>query len=87
LSYRKTQFARCRGSNRSRIETAIAAGAVRALLPSEVTQIEPQQAVLRTSQGTQSIPNDAVIVQIGGTPPSQLLKSFGIQIVTKYGEA
>jgi hypothetical protein len=35
----------------------------------------------------QKVPNDSVIVQAGGTPPAQLLGSFGIQMVTKYGEA
>jgi hypothetical protein len=33
------------------------------------------------------IPNDAVIVQIGGTAPAELLQSFGIHVVTKWGEA
>jgi hypothetical protein len=31
--------------------------------------------------------NDAVIVQIGGTPPSVLLATFGIKTVEKRGEA
>jgi thioredoxin reductase/NAD-dependent dihydropyrimidine dehydrogenase PreA subunit len=87
LSYRKTQFARCRGQNRTRIEAAIADGAVRALLPSELQEIGARDVVLRGAQGEQRLDNDAVIVQIGGTPPSQLLKSFGIDVVTKFGEA
>ena len=87
LSYRKTQFARCRGQNRTRIEAAVAAGAVRAVLPSEVREIGPHEVRLSAADSEQRLPNDAVIVQIGGTPPSQLLKSFGIDIVTKYGEA
>jgi hypothetical protein len=33
------------------------------------------------------IQNDAVIVQIGGTAPAELLKAFGIHLVTKHGEA
>ncbi len=32
------------------------------------------------------IQNDAVITQIGGTSPADLLKTFGINLVTKYGE-
>jgi thioredoxin reductase len=87
LSYRKTQFARCRGSNRTRVDEAIAQGAVKAFLPSELQEIGPQHVVLKTDAGSERIANDAVIVQIGGTPPSQLLKSFGIEIVTKFGEA
>jgi thioredoxin reductase len=87
ISYRKTQFARCRGSNRARIEQAIAAGTVRALMPSEVSAITSHDVSLKTDRGMQQLNNDAVIVQIGGTTPSALLQSFGIEIVTKYAEA
>ena len=31
--------------------------------------------------------NDRVIVQIGGQPPSQLLRTIGIELVEKRGEA
>ncbi|HEX7671559.1 MAG TPA: hypothetical protein VF395_18325, partial [Polyangiaceae bacterium] len=62
-------------------------GAVRALLPSEVASISPRDVVLRVD-GTQTVvQNDAVIVQIGGTAPSELLRQFGIGMVTKRGEA
>ena len=87
ISYRKQQFARCRGQNRARIEQAIAQGHIAAELPSEVLAIGVSDVTLKTASGPKQVHNDATIVQIGGTPPSQLLKSFGIEIVTKYGEA
>jgi hypothetical protein len=31
--------------------------------------------------------NDRVIVQIGGQPPSELLRTIGIELVEKRGEA
>jgi hypothetical protein len=31
--------------------------------------------------------NDNVIVQIGGQPPSELLRTIGIELVEKRGEA
>lgn len=31
--------------------------------------------------------NDAVIVQVGGTPPGKLLGAFDVEVVTKFGEA
>jgi hypothetical protein len=34
-----------------------------------------------------TIPNDNIIVQVGGTAPAELLKKFGIDVVTKRGEA
>jgi thioredoxin reductase len=87
ISYRRAQFARCRAQNRVRIDAAIAEGRVRALLESEVLRIEGNRVELRTKGGTEHLRNDAVIIQIGGTPPSALLGSFGIDLVTKYGEA
>ena len=33
-----------------------------------------------------TLTNDAVIAQIGGTAPSDLLKKFGIELVTKFAE-
>jgi thioredoxin reductase/NAD-dependent dihydropyrimidine dehydrogenase PreA subunit len=88
ISYRRSAFARCRAENRRRIDAAIAAGTVRPLMPSEVVQIGESEVVLKTEDGrTMSLPNDAVIVQIGGTAPSELLKTFGIDVVTKRGEA
>jgi thioredoxin reductase (NADPH) len=87
ISYRRGQFARCRGENRSRIDVAIAQGKVQALMTSQLQRIGVHDVALETPQGPRVIPNDALIVQIGGTPPSKLLRSFGVEIVTKYGEA
>jgi len=89
LSYRKGAFARCRGDNRMRIEQAIDAGRVRVRLSTEVEEIAEDTVLLRhAADGRhERIANDAVIVQIGGTPPAALLRSFGVEIVTKFGEA
>ena len=87
ISYRRSQFARCRGSNRTRIAEAIASGRVRGLLETEVERVDHDRIELTTAAGPLTLLNDAVIVQIGGTAPSTLLKSFGIEVVTKYGEA
>jgi hypothetical protein len=43
--------------------------------------------MLRGAGGLQQVENDHVVVQIGGTAPSQLLKSVGIELVEKRGEA
>ncbi|MDD9938449.1 MAG: NAD(P)-binding domain-containing protein [Myxococcales bacterium] len=88
LSYRKGVFARCRGENRERIAQAVDSGQVVARMPSTVEAIGTGDVTLRASESgaTERIPNDAVIVQIGGTSPVELLRSFGVEIVTKYGE-
>jgi thioredoxin reductase/NAD-dependent dihydropyrimidine dehydrogenase PreA subunit len=87
LSYRRGEFARCRAQNRERIASAIQHGAVNSYLSTELEEIADGHVTLRDARGARArIANDAVIVQIGGTPPARLLGSLGIQLVTKYGE-
>jgi thioredoxin reductase len=87
ISYRREAFARCRVDNRRRIEEAIRSGKVRALLSTEIVSIRERDVLLSSGNGEVRIPNDGVIVQIGGTAPSELLQAFGIHVVTKHGEA
>jgi len=87
ISYRRDVFARCRAENRTRIDDAIQSGKVRALLPSQIVSINERDVVLTNGGREMRIPNDAVVVQIGGTAPAELLQGFGIQVVTKRGEA
>ena len=87
ISYRRDAFARCRAENRRRIDEAIQTMKVRALLPSQIVSINERDVVLTNGEREMSIPNDAVIVQVGGTAPAELLQTFGIEVVTKRGEA
>jgi thioredoxin reductase len=87
ISYRRNAFARCRAENRRRIDEAIQAGKVQRLMPTEVKCIGEKDVVLTAENREQRIPNDSVIVQIGGTAPSELLQKFGIEVITKRGEA
>ena len=88
ISYRKQTLLRCREANRTRIETEISAGRVRACLPTEIEHIYEDRIALRDGSGQQTVlQNDAVVVQIGGTAPTALLREIGIELVTKYGEA
>jgi thioredoxin reductase (NADPH) len=87
ISYRREHFARARGDNLSRIGAAIARGAVRALLGTELTSIAADHICLRRGDGdAETLANDAVIIQIGGTDPSSLLRTFGVELHTKYGD-
>jgi thioredoxin reductase len=87
ISYRRAAFARCRAENRRRIDECIQQGKVRPIMPSEVVGVREQDVVLSVDGQQRSLPNDALIVQIGGTAPAELLQKFGIQVVTKRGEA
>ncbi|WP_428263294.1 NAD(P)-binding domain-containing protein [Haliangium sp.] len=88
ISYRRAEFARLRGQVREQLESAIAAKRIKALMETNVTAVSELEVTLQRNDGsTFSIYNDAVIVQIGGTPPTQLLTTFGVATETKYGEA
>lgn len=87
ISYRKNVFARCRGSNRTRIDELINSGKVRGLLETNVTHIGENDVTVKFKDGSEeTFENEAMIVQIGGVAPTDMLKSFGIELVTKYGE-
>lgn len=87
LSYRRDQLMRLRGSVRTRLDELIAKGGVLPLLGTEVISIGSQHVVLQGRDGIQHVENDHVVVQIGGTAPAQLLRSIGIELVEKRGEA
>lgn len=87
LSYRRGEFARCRAQNRERIASAIQNGAVQAHLSTVLEEISEAHVTLRDAHGGRArLANDAVIAQLGGTPPARLLSSLGIGLITKYGE-
>jgi thioredoxin reductase/NAD-dependent dihydropyrimidine dehydrogenase PreA subunit len=89
LSYRKRELARLRGSVRIRVEEAFRRGTIRPLLGTEVVSIAARHVVLTAGKTSakEKLANDAVIVQIGGTSPVQLLHSVGIELVEKRGDA
>jgi thioredoxin reductase/NAD-dependent dihydropyrimidine dehydrogenase PreA subunit len=86
LSYRRRELARMRASVRARVEELIARGALRPYLGTEVASISPDEVVLRRGRDVERVRNDAVVVQIGGTPPADLIKTIGIELVEKRGE-
>jgi hypothetical protein len=55
-------------------------------MPSDVLRIDETQVELTVDGQRVTIPNDVVIVQVGGTAPAELLQKFGIDVVTKRGE-
>jgi thioredoxin reductase (NADPH) len=87
LSYRRAGLARLRSSLRTKIERCFADGTIIPLLSTQVMSIEDQHVTLNTPDGIQQVVNDNVIIQIGGQPPSELLRTIGIELVEKRGEA
>ncbi len=86
LSYRRAALARLRRSVRDRVDAAVAAGTLRLLLATTVDDIGERTVQLLGPDGPLTLPNDDVFVQIGGTPPAELLARCGIGTVEKRGE-
>jgi thioredoxin reductase (NADPH) len=87
ISYRRPELARLRSSVRKEVERCVEAGAIVPLLSTEVVEIAEHHVTLKTPDGVRQMINDSVIVQIGGQPPSALLRTIGIELVEKRGEA
>jgi thioredoxin reductase len=87
LSYRGDAFQRAKQRNRTRVSAAQRNGSLRVLLKSRVTSIAPDHVVLEASGTPMKVGNDAVIVNAGGILPDDFLRSIGIDVVTKWGQA
>ena len=78
ISYRKNSFFRVKKKNEDAITKLIADKKILRIFESQALEVKPQTVVLMTKQGQIEIPNDFVIVQIGGIPPFEMLKAMGI---------
>jgi thioredoxin reductase len=83
LSYRGENFSRAKDRNRTHLEEAVHCGALRVMLNSEVREIGDGDVVVETMGQHEIIPNDIVVVRIGGEPPYTFLEKIGIRIVKK----
>ena len=86
ISYRGEEFARCREANRTRIAELGAQRKVRVLLKTEVESIAPEHVRMKTPKGTGNLPNDFVIVCIGGELPLEFLAKSGVKLERFHGE-
>jgi NADH dehydrogenase FAD-containing subunit len=87
ISYRRHQFARMRDSVRQRFEQMIRDKMITPYLNTQVASIASDHVTLKAHEGLVQVANDQMIVQIGGTAPASLLRSIGIELVEKRGEA
>jgi thioredoxin reductase len=83
LSYRGDDFARAKERNREKLTAAVARGTVAVLLRSHVREVRPDVAILEVDGESMILPNDDVIVRIGGDAPYRFLQQLGIRIVQK----
>ena len=62
---------------------AVAAGRVRLMLSSRVREIRPGVVALEYEDRPHLLPNDVVIVRIGGEAPTPFLERAGVRFVRK----
>jgi thioredoxin reductase/Pyruvate/2-oxoacid:ferredoxin oxidoreductase delta subunit len=83
LSYRGDSFARVKDRNRTKLEEAERGGALRVALGSQVREIREGEVILEVDGRQERLPNDTVVVRIGGDPPYAFLAQIGVRIVKK----
>lgn len=83
LSYRKREFARVKPRNLEKLQAAEQLGKLRVWRESEVRAIRSDEIDLEYGGSVETLPNDYVIVRIGGVAPYDFLREAGIQIVRK----
>jgi len=83
LSYRGEKFARVKDRNTAKLKDAVEAGLVRLMLQSQVKAISEDKVEIAFEGAVQTLPNDDVIVRIGGVPPKAFLDSAGVATVRK----
>jgi thioredoxin reductase (NADPH) len=87
LSYRGDAFGRAKSVNLEKVKAFERAGRLRVLLSSQVQTITPDAVVVKQGEREERLSNDDVIVCAGGVLPTELLKTIGVWVQTKYGTA
>lgn len=80
LSYRNAQLGKCREANKKKFAELVGQGLIRALMPSQVQRIEAKSVVMEVGGAPVSLPNDYVLVCIGGEAPAEFLAQNGVQL-------
>jgi len=83
LSHRRRDFPRAKERNVEKMRRAEESGSLRVLRESAVTSIDEDRVTLAVAGEKLVVPNDVVIVRIGGEPPDGFLASVGIAKVEK----
>ena len=83
LSYRGQEFGRVKDRNRHKLGAAVERGTVRLMLGSQLREVRSEVVVLEVDGQTTILPNDDVIVRIGGEAPYTFLEKIGVRLVPK----
>jgi thioredoxin reductase len=83
LSYRGAEFGRAKERNRTKLDAAVGNGRLTLLLGSQVREVRAEVVILEVDGAPMILPNDDVIVRIGGDAPYAFLQQLGVRIVSK----
>ena len=83
LSYRGADFNRVKPRNVEKLTRAIAARKIIPMLGSELREIQPDRVRIEVDGNSTILPNDTVIIRIGGEAPTTFLEKLGVRIVEK----
>ncbi|MDP2996117.1 MAG: NAD(P)-binding domain-containing protein [Bryobacterales bacterium] len=83
LAYRGDDFERARERNQQMLAQREAEGLLRVLRTTQVREILADKVRLSVRNETMELPNDFVIVVIGGESPEDFLRKTGVEIVEK----
>ena len=83
ISYRGDAFTRIKARNAEKLEAAARDGRLEVLLQSQVREIRDDVVLLDCDGVARVLPNDDVVVRIGGEAPFALLERLGVRLVTK----
>jgi putative YpdA family bacillithiol system oxidoreductase len=86
LSYRGRQFDRVKERNRTKLEAAVAAGRISVLLESQVREIRRDAVAIERASRIELLPNDVVVIRVGGEAPNPFLERCGVRFVRKEVE-
>ncbi len=85
LSYRQPDLSKCRAENKRRFHELVEKGTLFKLMPSEVKKVSPKAVTLSVEGRTLELPNDYVLVNIGGELPTEFLKQAGVGMRKHFG--
>lgn len=83
LSYRKADFSRAKSRNVEKLEAAESSGQLRVWRESQVREVRDGEIEIADDEGAHVLPNDDLIVRIGGEAPYPFLERLGVEIVKK----
>lgn len=86
LSCRDTAVNQAKPENRARLDRHLEAGRIEVLWKSSVTKIAEDSVTLKVGDDTRELPNDDVVILIGGIVPTEFMARVGVQMERHFGE-